>query len=128
MQPIGELDQDHADVLGHRDDQLAVVLGLGVLAALELDAGQLRDALDELRDLLAELGADVLDLDLGVLDGVVEQRRRERGLVEPEAGEDLRRAPRVIDELLAGAAQLPVVRVAAKSNARVSSSRSASGL
>ena len=63
VQPVGELDQDHAHVLGHRDDELAVVLGLGVLAALELDPRQLGDALDELRDLLAELGADVLDLD-----------------------------------------------------------------
>ncbi len=56
VQPVGELDQDHAHVLCHRDDELAVVLRLGVLAALELDARQLGDALDELRDLVAELG------------------------------------------------------------------------
>src|SRR4051812_24158554 len=48
VQPVGELDQDHADVLGHRDDQLAVVLGLRLLAALELHARQLGDALHEL--------------------------------------------------------------------------------
>ena len=111
VEPVGELDQDHPDVLGHRDDELAVVLRLRLLAALELDAGQLRDALDELRDLLAELGADVLDLDAGVLDRVVEERGGDRRLVHPQAGEDLRGAPRVVDELLAGAAQLPVVRV-----------------
>ena len=56
VEPVGELDQDDPDVLGHRDDHLPVVLGLGVLAALELDPRQLRDALDEVRDLVAELG------------------------------------------------------------------------
>ena len=111
VQAVGELDQDHADVLRHRDDQLAVVLGLRVLAALELDARQLRDALDELRDLVAELGPDLVDLVVRVLDDVVEERRRERRLVELQAGEDLRGAPRVVDELLARLAHLAVVRV-----------------
>ena len=118
VEPVGELDQDHADVLGHRDDELAVVLGLRLLAALELDARQLGDALDELRDLLAELGADVVDLDAGVLDRVVEERGGERRLVHPQAGEDLRGAPRVVDELLARAAQLPVVGVRGEARTR----------
>ena len=72
VQPVGQLDQDHAHVRRHRDDQLAVVLGLRLFAALELHARQLRDALDELRDLVAELGTDAFQLDLGVLDDVVE--------------------------------------------------------
>ena len=129
VEPVGELDQDHAHVLGHRHDQLAVVLGLRVLAALELDARQLRDALDERRDLVAELGADVLDLDAGVLDDVVEQRGGERRLVELQLGEDLRDAPRVVDELLARAAQLALVGRARRRRTRASSSsRSTSGL
>ena len=109
VQTVGELDQDHADVLGHRHDQLAVVLRLRVLAALELDAGQLRDALDELRDLVAELRPDLLDLGAGVLDDVVQQGGRQRRLVELQAGEDLRDAPRVEDELLPRLAYLPGV-------------------
>ena len=111
VQPVGELDQDHPDVLGHRDHELAVVLRLRLLAALELHSRQLGHALDELRDLLAELGPDVVDLDPGVLDHVVQERGGERRLVHPQAGEDLRRAPGVEDELLAGASHLPVVRV-----------------
>ena len=86
VEAVGELDQDHAHVLRHRDDHLPVVLGLGVLAALELDPRQLRDALDELRDLVAELGPELVELELGVLDDVVEQRRGERLLVEVELG------------------------------------------
>ena len=46
---------------------------------------------------------------LRVLDDVVEQRCRQRLLVEMERGEDLRGAPRVPDEVLARAAALPIV-------------------
>ena len=51
VQAIRELDRDHARVVGHRHDHLAVVVGLRLLAGLELDPRQLRHALDELRDL-----------------------------------------------------------------------------
>ena len=102
--------EDDADVLGHRDDHLPVVLGLGLLAALELDARQLRDAVDELRDLVAELVAHVVDVRLGVLDDVVEERGGDRLLVEPQLGADPRDADGMLDERPAGAALLPLVR------------------
>ena len=110
MEAVGELDQDDADVLRHRDDHLPVVLGLGLLAALEADPRQLRDALDELRDLGAELGAELLEIGLGVLDDVVQERSGDRLLVEMELRADPRDAERVVDELLARAARLPRVR------------------
>ena len=109
VEAVGELDQDHAHVLRHRHDHLAVVLGLRLLAALELDPRQLGDALDELPDLVAELRAHLLDVRVGVLDDVVEQRGRDRLLVEAELRADLGRAPRVMDEVLARAALLPFV-------------------
>ena len=59
VQPVGELDQDHPDVPGHRHQHLAVVLGLAVVAALEGDAAQLGDAVDQPGDLLAELSLDL---------------------------------------------------------------------
>ena len=93
VEPVGELDQDHADVLRHRHDHLAVVLGLGLLAALERDPRQLRDALDELRDLVAELGAELVELGLGVLDDVVQERRGDRLLVEVELARRSARRP-----------------------------------
>jgi len=99
-----------------------------VLAALELDPRQLRDALDEVRDLVAEVGADVVDVDARVLDDVVQERGRERLLVQVELGADLGDAPRVVDELLPGAAELTLVGAAATRNAFSSSSRSTSAL
>ena len=109
VQPVGELDQDDPQVVGHRDDHLAVVLGLGVLAALELDPGQLGDALDEIRDLLSELGPYLVCTHVGVFDYVVEERSGDRLVVEPQLGTDLRDAERVVDERLTGAALLPLV-------------------
>ena len=111
VQSIGELDQDDAHVARHRHDHLAVVLGLGLLAALELNSGQLRDAFDQARDLLAELLPELGDGHAGVLDHVVQKRGGHRLLVQPKLGADLRDAERMVDELLARAALLTVVRL-----------------
>ncbi len=128
MEAVGELDEDDADVLRHRDDHLPVVLGLRLLAALEGDPRQLRDALDELRDLRAELRADLVELGPAVLDDVVQERGRDRLLVEMELRADAGDAERVVDELLARTPRLALVRVLAMSNARRRRSLSTSGL
>ena len=109
MEPVGELDQDHAHVLRHRHDHLPVVLGLRLLAALEADPRQLGDALDELGDVGPERGPQLVEVGLGVLDHVVQQRRRDRLLVEVELGADQGDAERMVDERLAGAAHLAAV-------------------
>ena len=109
VEAVGELDQDDADVLRHRHDHLAVVLRLGLLAALEADPGQLRDAFDELRDLGAELRLDLLQVRARVLDDVVQERRRDRLLVQVQLRADAGDAQRVVDELLAGPACLALV-------------------
>ena len=109
VQAVGELDEDHARVFGHRHDQLAVVLRFGLLATLEVDARQLRNALDQFADLVAEFLADVRDVRIRVLDDVVKQGGRDRLVVEPELRADLRRAPRMKHELLARPALLALV-------------------
>ncbi len=106
VQPVGQLDQDDPDVRGHRDHHLAVVLGLRLVARLERDPGELGDAVDEARDLLAELLADLVQARARVLDRVVQQRGAQRRGVEPHAGADLRHADRMGDEVLAGLAPL----------------------
>ena len=106
VQAIGELDQDDPDVRGHRDHHLAVVLGLRLVARLEDDPGQLRHAVDEAADLVAERLADLVEVGAGVLDGVVQQRGAQRRRVQAHAGADLRDADRVDDEVLARLAAL----------------------
>ena len=106
VQAIGELDQDHPHVGGHRDHHLAVVLRLRLVARLEGDPGQLRHAVDDRGDLLAEARAHLLDRGGGVLDRVMQQRRAQRLRVQPHARADARDADGVHDEVLAGLAPL----------------------
>ena len=111
VEPVRELDQDDPRVVGHRHDHLPVVLGLGLLAGLEADPGQLGDALDEVRDVRAELLPNLVDRRARVLHDVVEERRRDGLLVEVKLCADLRDSERMLDELLTGAARLPLVGV-----------------
>jgi hypothetical protein len=106
VQAVGELDEDDPDVRGHRHHHLAVVLRLGLVAGLEGDALELRDAVDQARDLVAELTLDLLERRARVLDRVVEQRGAERRGVQPHPGADLGHADGMGDEVLAGLALL----------------------
>ena len=109
VEPIGELDQDDPDVLGHRQQHLADVLGLLLLVAVGAELGQLGDAVDELGDLGAEPLLDVGQAVLGVLGDVVEERRLDRHGIEPELGQDLGRGDGMGDVRLAGGAALSLV-------------------
>jgi hypothetical protein len=100
VEPVGQLDEDDAPVLRHRHNHLPVVLGLRVLAALELDPRELGDALDELSDLVAELPANLLDGRTSVLDHVMDERGRERRVVGAELPQDARDAEWMEDEVL----------------------------
>jgi hypothetical protein len=88
VEAVAQFDDEDPDVLGHRHDHLADGCGLGLLGAVVLEAVELRHPVDQERDLLAELGDDVLETDLGVLDGVMQESGYEGGLVQSVFGED----------------------------------------
>mmetsp|Transcript_35693 Transcript_35693/g.75203 ORF Transcript_35693/g.75203 Transcript_35693/m.75203 type:complete len:436 (-) Transcript_35693:947-2254(-) len=76
VQPIGELDDDDAIIVRHGHEHLAEVLGLlvGVVGEGELGKlGHLGLALHNVLDLLAEHGLDLLEGEVGVLDGIVKE-------------------------------------------------------
>ncbi len=109
VEAVGELDEHDAHVVDHRQKHLADVLGLLLLARLVADLGDLREAVDEVRDLLAERGADDVELDERVLDHVMQEPGGDRDLVEPHVGEDVGDFERVYEVGLARGARLPLV-------------------
>ena len=111
VQAVGELDQQHADVVGDRQQQLAQVFGLLGLARDQLQPLQLGQPLDQRADLVAEHLVDLGAGGLGILDGVVQQRRDDGGIVELEIGEDRRDLERMREIGIAGCAGLRAMRL-----------------
>ena len=95
VEPVGQLDEDDADVLGHGQEHLADVLGLLLLVAQGAELTQLGDAAHEPADIRPEACLDVGERVLGVLGDVVQERggdrdrdrgRARRGCARPPAG------------------------------------------
>jgi len=74
VEAIGELDQDDADVLRHREEHLAEALGLRILERGELDLVELGHAVDHVGHRLAERSLDLRLRDGGIFHHVVKQR------------------------------------------------------
>lgn len=108
VQPVGEFDRHHADVVAGRDQHLAEGLRFGGGAVVDLL--QLGDAVDQIADLVAELLADLIQRHFRVLDGVVEQGGGQRRGLGAQLGEDQGHGQRVRDVGLAALAHLAAVR------------------
>ena len=109
MEAISELEQDHPNIGRHRNNHLAVVLGLRFVSRLKRKRVEFRYAIDERSCLVAEELSDLLERDGRVFDRVVEQRCNKRLGVEPKASADRRDADRMADELFTRAAALIAV-------------------
>jgi hypothetical protein len=109
VEAIGELDEDDPDVLGHRQEHLADVLGLLLLMAVGAEPRQLRHAVDEPGDLGTEAILDVGEAVLGVFGDVMEDRGSHRDRVDPELGRDLGRGDRMRHVWFAGRPPLALV-------------------
>ena len=88
VQAVGQLDQQHADVGRDSDEELAEVLRLLGLLGDEVEALDLREAVDQHADLGAEELIDLRARRLGILDHIMQERRRDRRVVELEIGQD----------------------------------------
>src|SRR6476620_2349687 len=70
VQTVGELDEYDASILRDREQELAVILDLSFLRRVERQMTDLRQSIDDLRDLFSELSFDVRNGDIGVFDDV----------------------------------------------------------
>ena len=82
MEAIGELDQDDADVIHHRQQHLAEVLGLPFLARGEPNRADLGHPFHDMGHFRAEELADAVDGGQRVFDNVVQQPGRDRHRIE----------------------------------------------
>ena len=87
VESVGELDQDDADVLGHREDHLSACSACA--SSLErIQLSDLGDAVDHLGDLIAEEVEQVALGDQAVFHGVVQQTGRDGVDVHLPVGQD----------------------------------------
>ena len=111
MQAVGELDQEHARVVGDREQELAEILGLLRVLGDEVELAELGQAVDQAADLLAERLVDVLAGDGGVLDRVVQHGRDDGRVVDLELGQDRRDFERMREIGIARGALLAAMRL-----------------
>jgi len=104
VQPVCQLDHQYPDVPGHGHHHLANGLGLGRVPVG--DPVELRDAVHQHRDLGPELRAQSLERVVGVLDRVVQERRRKGRRRHAELTENGRDRHRVRDVRVAALAVL----------------------
>ena len=114
VQPVGELDEDDAQVAHHRQQHLAERFRLRLLAALELDLVELGDAVDDLGDAVAEPRGELLFGDRRVFDDVVQDRRDDGVCVDAQPREDLGRGDGMRDVGFARLALLAAVGLGAE--------------
>jgi len=112
VQPVGQLDDKHPQVLGHGHEHLAQVLGLDAFVAaddlggLPGDLAQLGYPLHQLGHLRTEPLLDLLVADVAVLLDVVQEGGGYRVAVQLEGGDGLGSVQGVGDDGIARAAEL----------------------
>ena len=90
VQPVGQLHDQNADVLRHREDELAKILRLLGPVGLQLQLRELGDPVDQGGDFLSEGFANLRDRDGGILHRIVQQAGDDGGAVEALLAENAR--------------------------------------
>ncbi len=109
VQPVRQLHNNHTDVIDHRQEHLAVALGLAIFGRKEIDLTEFGDAVDAARHLIAKVLLNVGGGDAGVFHDVVEETGLNADHVHAHIGQDLRHRERVAHVRLTGGAHLPRV-------------------
>ena len=114
MQAIRQLDQDHAYVLRHRQQNFLCVLGLFLDLVLELDVRHLADAIDQHRDIIAELARDQLAGGRGIFQYVMQDTGDDAFYIHVHLGKNPCHGNRVVNVGFARYPYLAFVRLGAE--------------
>ncbi len=88
MQPVGQLYQDHPDVIGHGDQHLAEVLCLILFLGLEMDLADLGHPVNQFSDFLAEHLGQFFRGGQGILNGIMEKTGHNAGNIQLQTGKE----------------------------------------
>ena len=111
VQAVGELDEKHADILGHGEEELAEILRLRGALRNKIELLELGQPIDKPADIAAEELVDFLPCRIGILDRVVQDRRDDRRVVELHVGENRRDFEGMRKKGIAGGAFLRAMRL-----------------
>ena len=114
VQPIGEFDEDDAQIAHHREQHFAERLRLRLLAALELDLVELGYRIDDLGHAVTEARGDLVFGDGRVFDDVVQDRRDDGVGVDAQTRQNFGCGDRVGNVGFAGIALLAAVGLGAE--------------
>jgi hypothetical protein len=89
VHPIGQLHENHANVVDHREEHLAKILGLPLLGGRKRNRADLGDALDDVGHLRTEQLVNPFDGRQRIFDDVVQQAGRNGHGIELEVDEEL---------------------------------------
>jgi hypothetical protein len=106
VQPVRQLHQQHTNVAGDRQHQLAEIFRLLGALGEKFKLGQLGDAIDQSGNLFPEILLHIVIGDERVFDRVVQQRGDDSGDIEFELGEDRRHFQGVGEIRIARGAEL----------------------
>jgi hypothetical protein len=88
VQPVGQLDEEHAHIVGNRQKQLAEIFRLLGALRYQIELLDLGQAFDKDADILAEQAVDLVPRRGRVLDRVVQERNGDGRFIEAHIGED----------------------------------------
>src|SRR5688572_20233583 len=110
VQPVAQLDDDDAGILGDGQEKLAVVLDLLFSGGVERQAGNFGQAVHDAGHLGTELPGDVLHAHIGVFDYVMQEGRHDGSAVQQLLGQNQRHGDGMRDEVFTRHALLTPVR------------------
>ncbi len=88
VQPVGELDEEHAHVGGDRQQKFAQVFRLLGFLGDQVELFEFGQSIDQRADVGSEQAVDLGAGGCGILNGVMQKRGGDGGVVELEVGQD----------------------------------------
>ena len=106
VQPVRQLDEQHAQIFGHGEQEFAQIFRRPLILRHLLDLAELGDAIDQPGNILAEILLHILDRGEGILHRIVEQRGDDGFLIELQIGHQSRDFDRMAEIGIAAGAHL----------------------